>query len=478
MTLTENPAPAKSRRNRRRRHPVASFFHSIYRLLYNKVLGVIVILAMAVAVLIGTIVMQMPAGLADDPAARGRWLETVRPRYGGWTDIFDAIGFFTLWTSPVFLFITLWLSASIIACTTHRLPNLVQQTLHPRVNVSARFFERAQYRAEIPVESTSHDALGAVRTYLLDHRFRVVDGDDGSSLYSDKFRWGPWGTVAAHVSFVIIIAAFVVSAAFSLDEQMDIAIGDRVELGHGTGIEIEAVTFSDTYDEMGRPLDYVSDLIAYQDGQQVARQDVRVNTPLIVDGVSFHQASFGIAASMLVTDETGTIHHGAVPLKFQDDDRRFSIGKLVIQDRNLELIVVTPASGRVDDSIPAGSAMLELYDIVTDEQLGVMLVDQGEAVTIAGTTFTFERERQYTGILVRKDPGAPLMWIGSILLIGGMSVTFGFRPRRLWARVDETDGHTAVRLAMAEKPNILFETQFRGMAEQIETASHAGKEAR
>lgn len=478
MTLTENPAPAKSRRNRPRRNPVAGFFHRIYRLLYSKVLGVVVLLAMAVAVLIGTIVMQMPAGLAEDAAARGRWLETVRPRYGGWTDIFDSIGFFTLWTSPVFVLIVVWLSASIIACTTHRLPNLTQQTLHPRVNVSVRFFERAQYRAEIPVESSPEAALGAVRTHLGDRRFRVVDGDDGSSLYSDKFRWGPWGTVAAHASFVIIIAAFVVSATFSLDESMDIAIGDRMPLGHGTSLEIEAASFSDTYDEVGRPLDYVSDLIAYQDGQEVARQEVRVNDPMEVDGVRFHQASFGIAASMLVADEAGTVFQGAVPLKFQDDERRFSIGKLVMAERNLELIVVTPASGRVDPAIPAGSAMLELYDIVTDEQLGVTLVDQGEAVSIAGTTLTFERERQYTGILVRKDPGAPLMWIGSILLIGGMTVTFGFRPRRLWARVDQTDGGTVVRLAMAEKPNILFENQFRDMAEQIAAASHTGKEAR
>lgn len=473
MTLTETPAPQKSRHAR---GPVAGFFHRIYRLLYSKVLGVVVLLAMAVATLIGTMIMQMPKGVADDPAARAAWIEEVRPRYGGWTDIFDNLGIFTLWTSPWFLIITVWLAASIIACTTHRLPNLTQQTLHPRVNVSPRFFERAQYRAEIPVDTSPEEALSTTRELMKGSRYRVVDGDDGASFYSDKFRWGPWGTVAAHASFVIIIFAFVVSAAFSLDEQMNIAIGDTQAVGYGTGIDIEVVNFTDSFDEMGRPLDYVSELIAYKDGVKVAEQEVRVNTPLVVDGVRFHQATYGIAAGLRITDASGTVHEGAVPLNYQDNEGRYSIGKLVIDEYDYELIIVTPASGRTDPTIPAGSTVFELYDIATDEQLGVVPANYGQTVEIAGLGVTFEREHQYTGLLIRKDPGTTWMWIGSILLIGGMTMTFGMRPRRVWARVDEIDGETVVRLAAVEKPNMVFERQFRDMAAHVELASRSEKE--
>lgn len=473
MTLTENPAPRKS--GKKKRHPVAAFFHRIYRLLYSKVLGVVVILAMAVAALIGTMVRQMPAGLDD--AARERWIEQARPSYGGWTEIFDALGFFNLWSSPIFLFLTAWLTASIIACTTHRLPTLTQQTLHPRVDVSPRFFGRTQYRAEVPVPVSAEVGLETARRELKRRGYRVVEGKDGASIYSDKFRWGPWGTVLAHASFVIIIVALLISAVFSLDDQLEIAIGDRVPLGHGTDIEIEALNFVDTYDEQGRPIDYVGHLVAYQGGVKVAEEEVRVNTPMMVDGIRFHQASFGIAANMLITDADGTVFHGAVPLKYQDEESRFAIGKLTMADEDLELIVVTPASGRVDPAIPAGTAVFELYELSTDVQLAVVQVDQGEAIEVAGRTFTFERERPYTGVLVRQDPGTIWMWIGSTLLIVGMMMTFGLRPRRIWARADTTPQGTLVRLAAVEKPDTPFEAQFRDMAERIEAESLVRKES-
>ena len=473
MTAVADPTP---RTTRKPRGPVAAFAHRIYRLLYNKVLGVVVILVMAVATLLGTIVMQMPSGIAQDSLLRAQWLDEVRPRYGGWTTVFDALGFFTLWRSPWFIIITVWLAASIIACTTHRLPNLIQQTLHPRVNVSTRFFERSQYRAEIPVDAAPAQALANTRSLLQGQHYRIVEGKDGSSFYSDKFRWGPWGTVAAHASFVIIILAFVISAAFALDETMKVAIGERQAVGHGTDLEIEVVNFTDSYDEQGRPLDYVSELIAYQGGQKVAEQEVRVNTPLVVDGVRFHQSSFGVAANLNVVSDAGVLFQGSVPLVYRSDDGRFAIGKLVLDEQALELIVVTPASGRVDPTIPAGSTIFELYDLNTDEQLGVVQANYGEQVEIAGTSFTFEREVPYTGLLIRKDPGTIWMWIGSILLIGGMTMTFGMRPRRIWARVDEVDGETVVRLAAAEKPNILFESQFRNLAAAVESANTTQKE--
>ena len=43
--------------------------------------------------------IDSPTGLANDPAAYAAWLETVRPKYGGWTGIFDALGFFSIFNS-------------------------------------------------------------------------------------------------------------------------------------------------------------------------------------------------------------------------------------------------------------------------------------------------------------------------------------------------------------------------------------------
>jgi cytochrome c biogenesis protein len=50
----------------------------------------------------------------------------------------------------------------------------------------------------------------------------------------------------------------------------------------------------------------------------------------------------------------------------------------------------------------------------------------------------------YSGIIVRRDPGAPLVWISFVLLVLGLAITFYFPRRRVWARIS-TAGE--VRLA-------------------------------
>ena len=112
----------------------------VYRLLRSKVLGALVILAMAVLALLGTLITQEPPGSSADPATHAAFLESIRPRYGGWTQVLDFLGIFNLWASPIFLGVTVLLALSIIACTVHRLPQLWKRATRPRVHVTEKFF--------------------------------------------------------------------------------------------------------------------------------------------------------------------------------------------------------------------------------------------------------------------------------------------------------------------------------------------------
>ena len=59
----------------------------------------------------------MPAGVRGDPASVDGWLQSVRPSYGGWTSIMDAVGLFSFQLSAVPDHHGL-LALSITACTT------------------------------------------------------------------------------------------------------------------------------------------------------------------------------------------------------------------------------------------------------------------------------------------------------------------------------------------------------------------------
>ncbi|MDO5728780.1 MAG: cytochrome c biogenesis protein ResB [Actinomycetaceae bacterium] len=449
---------------------VGEVFRRVYRLLYSKLLGVLVILAMAAVSLLGTLIMQAPMAKATDPQGYAQWLEVARGKYGGWTPIFDALGFFSIWTSPLFLGITVLLAMSIIACTTHRLPLLIDKTIHPRTHVSDNFFRHAQYRASIPTHDTAEDALARTREVIRSQHYRVLEDEKApdTRLYADRFRFGPFGTVIAHASFVIILAAFAVSAFTGFEMSIEAPVGEPIAVGHETGLTIEATSFEDSYDDKGRPLDYVSHLVLSRDGQFIKEQDVRVNTPLVYDGVRFHQASFGIAAQVEIIDSVGNIVvDQAVPLKWTSNDGMNAVGRVDLPDIDRQIIVVTPASGQAMSPIDPGTAVFEIYQLSTGNRLGAGPVNQGESEQIGDLTCAFEREQQYAGLIVRRDPGTMWMWVGSALLIIGMFMTFGLRHRRLWARVEEREEGAVIHIASVEKQDTIFERQFRDLASHL-----------
>lgn len=455
----------------------------VYRLLRSKVLGALVILAMAVLALLGTLITQEPPGSTADPATHAAFLESIRPRYGGWTQVLDFLGIFNLWASPIFLGVTVLLALSIIACTVHRLPQLWKRATRPRVHVTEKFFDRAQYRASLQLPMSPQASLDHVGTVLRRRLYRQLPDDrlDAGVLgmYADRFRWGPFGTAIAHAAMVVILAAFGVSAFTGFEENLDISVGQSVEVGHDTGLSVTAESFKDSYDEMGRPTDYVSHLVVERDGQVVAEQDVRVNEPLHVDGTALHQASFGIAAALRITDLDGAVlFEGPVPLKWQSNDGRYAIGKITPEGTGTEVLVVTPASGATDANIAPGSAVFELYDVETDEKVDVLPVEQGEEAEGAGMRLTFERELRYTGIIARQDPGAAWMWVGSTLLVLGMCMTFMARHRRLWVRVTPDGDGSLVQIASAEKLDTTFERHFRTLIERIDATAPETDESR
>ena len=312
----------------------------IWRFFISMRTGLWLILTLGLLSLVGTLLVQAPAGITADPAAYTSWVASIHSKYGGWTPVFDKLGLFSVFTSIWFKGITVLLATSILACSINRAPRLWKLAFHPHTRMGETFFTHAPLRATVLASAGPDTAIDDVRTVLKSHRFRTVTdpGDDEVNLYADRFRWGPFGTVIAHVSFVIILVGFFLSATTGFKNTNFVApVGSTVQVGNGTGLSVKAMSFNDSYYENGSPKDYVSDLIVYKNGVQVGRQMVRVNQPLRLDGVSFYQSFFGQAASMQVKDSAGkTIYGDAVPLAFQSDDGTHSIGQFDMKAKGPE----------------------------------------------------------------------------------------------------------------------------------------------
>lgn len=460
-----------------------------YAFFYNKKVGVILILLMAVATLLGTVITQAPEGVMNSAEHRELFLADMRARYGGWAMPLAWLGIFSIYTSPLFLLLCGLLALSILACTTHRLPLLWRKATRPRTRVSAKFFARAQYRGQVPTEADHDAALAAARAALRRAHYRVLDanGEGPAALYGDRGRFGPFGTVCAHAAFIVIIAALCVSNLTGIDTTLEIPVGTSAPVGHNTGWQIEARSFTDSYDEAGRPTDYVSHLVLRDSrGATLADQDVRVNSPLRHDGYAFHQASYGFSALVEITRSGRDLYRGGVALSQRSGDGLFTYGVVDLprgsgRDTPAKLIIATPASGQHPEGVASGQALVRVLGPGGDDNvLGEAVVDPGSTHRLADVAVTFKREAPYTGITVRRDPGAPLMWLGSILLVAGMSATFGLRHRRVWVRVvdgcdaADVDGTgrmagaaTVVEIASVDTADSAYERHFARLVSDI-----------
>lgn len=443
--------------------------YGIYAFFYNKRVGLLIILVMAILTLVGVLFPQAPDDVRADPAAMASWIDQWRPRYRGLTDALAFLGVFTVFSSIVFIAVTILLALSIAACTTHRVPLLWAQATKPHVGVKDSFFEHARYRATAEIAAPVEVARERVREALASQRMRVLDAPGG--FYADRNRFAPFGTAIAHVAFVVILAGVLISsvAGFRIDT-FAAPVGEKVEVGYGTNLTVEARGFSDTYNPDGSPADYAADLVLYENGHQVAQQIVRVNSPLRWGGVSFNQSYFGIAADVTITDASGAVlHAGGVPLEYTTKDGVNTFGKVSLPAQKSVLYVITAASGQNDPNIAPGQARIEVFAEGSDETKAAAVIDQGKATKVGDLTVTFERERQFTGLMVSRDPGAPWVWVGSLLLVLGTCWTMFLRHHRLWVRVTDADGGSLVTLASPDRHDATFESRMNHFAAQLAT---------
>lgn len=444
----------------------------IWRFLISMRTGLVLILVLGALTLAGTLLMQATNETLADAATYQQWYELgPKLKYGGWAPVLNALGLFHVFSTWYFEGLFALLALSILACSINRAPRLWRVATHPKTSMNEAFYDRAPLHADFTLAGDVDDAVARVKSTFRAAHFRVVDGgaSKGADVYADKFRWGPFGTVMAHLSFVVILAGFVVSANTGFKDNNFIApVGVPVAVGHDTGLTIEAKSFTDSYYADGTPKDYVSDLLLTRNGAQVARQETRVNTPLISGDVWFHQAAFGLGADVTATANGQTVYSGTVPLQYTSDDGTESIGSFTIPNTTVTVWVIQAASGKTLADLPAGSTAFEVHKDATSDPT-VQVVTVGKSTTVDGVSYTYNRNRQYTVLAVTRDPGSWLVGIGSVLLILGSFLVFFLPHRRLWVRIrPAAHGGVRVRLGAPLKRDPAFEPIFDALVSSIQ----------
>lgn len=447
----------------------------LWRIFTSMRTALILMLILAVLALVGTLLVQAPAGMSSDPQAYQAWLDSIMPKYGGWTKPMDMLGLFNIFSSIWFKAIIVLLTTSVLACSVNRFKGLWKTAVHPRTRMTPVFFDRAPHSETIESAVTIDAAVADVTKTFKSHHFRTVVEREGDeiSVYADRFRWAPFGTLMAHISLVMILVGALVGGTFGFrNSEFAVPVGSTVPVGNGTGLSVMATAFNDSYYENGAPSDYAADLVVFKDGQQVAAQTVRVNEPLDVNGVAFHQAFFGAATDVTVKDAGGgTLFSQGVPLLYSSNDDTERVGQFLLPDKGLTVVVVSPASGEISKTIKPGQVQIEVYKTGDAAQpIASQVITQGDPVEMAGLTFTFDRERQFTGLLVNQDPGVIFVFGGAMLLVFGLFLVFFFPSRRIWTRIVPGAAGSEVRVGATSRHDATFGPDFQKIVGEMQSS--------
>ena len=475
--LPPNGAPAASAVGPSFMDRVDRALEGLWHFLSSMRVAMVIMLAIAALGVLGSLIIQAPPGIVADPAAKASWLDEIRPKYGGWTGFLDTLQLFEIFNSLLFRVLVASLTISLIACSVHRIPGIWRTTTKPRVDVGPQFFEHAPQHEAIVVRHTAAETQAIVEGVLRGRRYRTLSSDDGAiHIYADRNRWAPWAGLIAHMSIVVILLGAIAGTLWGFrDAQFTIAEGATLPIAAEPGLTLKLIDFTDKYDpETGAPIDYASQVILYKDGQEIDRHTVRVNDPLRYGDLTFYQAFFGAAATMTVKDAAGnTLVSEGVPLAWRTtaDDR--PIGSFSIPGTDYVGWVIGTLGGG-DATVKPGQMQVDLYKADSGAPVASKVMDQGVATTLGDYTVTFERESQFTGLNVARDPGVLLVWLGSFLLFGGFVIRFTIQHKRVWGRiVPRPNGGAVLGMATLATRDVSQATDFENLVTDIRAALQA-----
>jgi cytochrome c biogenesis protein len=449
---------------------------AIYGLLTSVRFAVVQIIAIALAGVVGTIIPQLPGIAFRSPADYAERMEILRARIEPAlgpvvVDALEALGFVRVFSAGWFTALLAILVISIVACTIDRTPRLWRAARELRVVQPRAFFD-----PDLPGRAFISGGLAAgdVRAALQRARFGVREEVDSAGVhyvYGDRNRYASLFTLITHAGLVGFILAGAVSSRFGFEAGLLLVQGQAIPvaaIGTPDLVHMKNLNFSAPRDEEGRFLDFATELAVFQGGREIARQTIRVNEPLSAAGFTFHQNFFGPAVDLTIRDGAGgLLWAGPIPLDYESAGQPYGRFMIPGREEGLELLLGQDAAG-------GPSLAVVGYRVVGEGSYGEPVVEttfvggaspgRTYVVQASDLWITFEEVTAYSGVIVRRDPGAPIAWFSFGLLIVGLALTFYFPRRRVWARL-EPDGE--LRLVARADRDVELRREFSSLLEDL-----------
>jgi cytochrome c biogenesis protein len=414
--------------------------------------GLVLLISITAVAIIGTVIPQ------------GQPLEFYQEKYGAINTLIKTFRLDAAYTSPLFIGLLGLFGLNLILCSSKRLPVLLKTTFHPdktpdRENISGMpiFFT---------VEKTSVDEIG-------DSFFQVgfpLEKVSETRLFGEKRRFGYFGASIVHLSILILLVGGIASLSSGKRANLVLGKGEKktaavlsdgsaLLLGFTVQLDSFTVAFYEKYPN--RPKSFTSSVTVIPSNGFPFKKDIRVNHPLMLDGFTIYQSSYGNTGNMPGVSSTSDSVRVGVSVKGSPEN----MPPLAVWNMVLGSEFAVPGFG---DSI-----RVRLSEVHRDLRMGGTSEKVNPAVKLdviinsrmAYSVYAFQNfpgmnmpmnpnsklifsmldlrsggsqsegeasSGYYTVLGVVKDSGSPLMGIGAFFIMAGLFFSFYFRPRRIW----------------------------------------------
>jgi cytochrome c biogenesis protein len=482
--------------------------------------ALILLFLLALASVPGSVLPQQ----GIDPAAVSQYYQS----HPALAPLLARLSLFSVFAAPWFAAIYLLLFASLAGCVLPRTIRLVGSA-RQRPPRAPSNLTRLPVSATYSTALTPASALTSAAGLLGRRRFRLHTGDGWVSAEKGYLR--EVGNLLFHVALLALLFSVGLGGIFGYKANRLLIVGQSfantptdLDVFHpgrlvGPGslqpFSINLENFHAQYvtsgPELDQPLSYNAGL-TYQTrpGAPVRHYVLRVNHPLVVDGVSVYLIGHGYAPVVKVTDGTGTVRwDGPVPFIPVDQSTMTSEGVIKVPDARPAQLgfagVFLPSAvdvgGTLQSAFPAAlSPRLSLigfsgnlgmnsgqaqsvYQLDTNGlrqlRMAVRPLAAGQSMRLPNGlgTVTYVGYQQWISLAITYDPGQLPALISGFAALAGLILSFLVRRRRVFVRaVAAADGQrTLVTIGGLARSDAAggFETEFAELAHVLRT-EHAG----
>lgn len=376
---------------------------------------------------------------------QGRSAEEYLVRYGQLGSLFQKIQLTKLYHSFWYIALLFLFSLNILVCTLTRLSPKIRRVFRPHLEPEPKNLLALSLKDRFKVSANLAEAREKVRQEMVRWRYRVREREVEGRIFllGRKRVLGWFGSDVVHAGLLIILAGGITSGLGGHRQSLTFHEGQAIAIP-GAGFSVRMDRFVTEYYPTGSVKDWKSHLTVIEGGVARLEKIVEVNHPLAHRGYLFYQSGYGWDW------QNPRLEIGVKKGDAPSSERRIilRVGETHRLDEGVEVSAVRffpdfvldenrqPATRSLEPNNPA--VFLESWragEKIFSGWVFAKFPDFGRMHRAGPSDLAFELKDidapQYSVIQMAKDPGVPLIWVGSTVLMLGLFLAFYWPTREL-----------------------------------------------